>query len=225
MESRAATSRTCLNAKIHPRRKSRMQSSSAARDSSSTQLRRLEPGQPGKACAEPDGRESGQPENQSAGNAEGPGIQGDLEISSSASQGCGKCGATRGFGPGKTGRGQTRGNSGGCQTVPEDPRSGATRRAGRRRYRKTGRRGNSTPGQSAPPKDASIGATRNSIAGKAGDARGATRRRIRGAARRREEAGRPAEPLKPAAQKYPNPEALRKRSNSGPGATRKFRAT
>jgi hypothetical protein len=55
--------------------------------------------------------------------------------------------------------------------VPEDSRSGATRGGDHRRYRKTGQRGNSRSGQSAPPKDASVGATRNSIAGQAGDAR------------------------------------------------------
>jgi hypothetical protein len=117
------------------------------------------------------GRESGQLENQPVGNAEGPGIQGNLEISPSAGQGSRRCGATRRFCPGKTGRGQTRGNSGGCQPVPEDPGCGATRKGGHRRYRKTGQRGNSRSGRSAPPKDASVGATRNSIAGKAGDAR------------------------------------------------------
>ena len=119
---------------------------------------------------QPGGRESGKLENQSTGNAEGHRLQGNLKFSPSASQGNRMCGATRRFGLGETGRGQTRGNSGGCQPVPEDSQSGATRQTGRRRYRKTGPRGNPEPGQSAPPKDESDGATRNSIAGKAGDA-------------------------------------------------------
>src|SRR5579871_4128232 len=53
--------------------------------------------------------------------------------------------------------GGTRGDH---QTEPEGRQSGATRRADRRRYRKTGRGGNPEIGQSAPPKDARFEATR-----------------------------------------------------------------
>jgi hypothetical protein len=77
--------------------------------------------------------------------------------------------------------------------VPEDPRSGATRGRDHRRYRRAGRRGNSISGRSAPPKDESVGATRNSIAGKAGDAcvgkPGSASEALQGGVRK---AGRPA---------------------------------
>jgi len=68
-----------------------------------------------------------------------------------------------------------RGDSDIYQPVPEDSKFGATWTTNRRRYRKAGARGNSRTGKSAPPKDVKVGATRRSIAGKAGDAgRGAT---------------------------------------------------
>jgi len=88
------------------------------------------------------------------------------------------------------------------QPVPEDPERRATWAKGRRRYRKTERRGNSKLSQSAPPKDARIGATRCFITGEAGrcGTRGNPRPVSGSAARRREETGQPADSLKPAAR-------------------------
>ena len=104
-----------------------------------------------------------------------------------------------------------RGNSDIHQSVPEDSTFGATRTANRRRYRKAGTRGDSRIGQSAPPKDAKVGATRRSIAGEAGDAgQGATQVLHRGCCRRRREPpGKLGTSLKPAP-----PKACEVRGNS-----------
>jgi len=96
-----------------------------------------------------------------------------------------------------------RGNSDIHQSVPEDSTFGATRTTNRRRYRRAGTWGNLRTGKSAPPNDASIGATRCPIAGKAGDAgQGATRvlHRRRGR-RRRKHRGNSGNSLKPATPK------------------------
>jgi hypothetical protein len=98
-----------------------------------------------------------------------------------------------------------RGDSEIHQTAPEGSGFGATRKSNRRRYRKTEVRGNSNPGQSAPPKDAAFEATRRSIAGKAGgEGRGATRDLHRRRCRRREVTGRPGASLKPVTLKEPD---------------------
>jgi len=98
------------------------------------------------------------------------------------------------------------------QPVPEDSEFGATWAMDRRRYRRTEQWGNLGFSQSAPPKDARIGATRGSIAGKAGRCRtrGNPRTAPAGVARRREEAGQLAESLKPATRKDARFEATRK---------------
>ena len=105
--------------------------------------------------------------------------------------------------PRQTGWCVIRGNSDIYQPVPEDSEFGATWATNRRRYRKARTRGNSRIGKSAPPKDARVGATRRSIAGKAGDAgRGATQVLHRGRCRRRREPlGKPRTLLKPATPK------------------------
>ena len=119
----------------------------------------------------PDGRDSGQLENPPHGNAEGHRLQGNLKFSPSASQGAedaGKLADSALAKPEGAKPGATREAASRCRKVLG---RGATHPKNHRRYRRTVRRGNPTQGQSAPPKDASDGATRNSIAGKAGDAR------------------------------------------------------
>ncbi len=123
-------------------------------------------------------------------------------------------GATWRCNQGKTGWCVIRGNSDIYQPVPEDSEFGATWTTNRRRYRKARTRGNSRIGKSATPKNARVGATRRSIAGKAGDAgRGATQVLHRGRCRRRREPlGKPSTLLKPA-----TPKACEARGNlSGP---------
>ena len=105
--------------------------------------------------------------------------------------------------PRRTGWCVIRGNSDIYQPVPEGSEFGATWTTNRRRYRKAGSRGDSKLGQSAPPKDVKVEATRRSITGKAGgEGRGATQVQHRGRCRRRREPlGKPRTLLKPAPPK------------------------
>jgi hypothetical protein len=112
--------------------------------------------------------------------------RGNPEVHSSwRSQRIRSFGETWRFADGTTGWCANRGDSGIHQPVPEGSGFGATRGTDHGDTERTGKQGNLWIGQSAPPKDASFGATRRSIAGKAGDAgeRGNPEACIRGAER------------------------------------------
>lgn len=195
-----------------------MQSSSAARDSSSTQPRRPDRGNPERQARFAGRQRFGVTRKSTARQRRREQASGQLEFQPVGESECGRCGETRRFGSDETGRGQPRGNSGGCQPVPEGPQKW----------------GNSPRGSSAIPKDRAKGQLDARPIGTAEGceqrgnsklhrrqsrrcARGETRRRITGAARRREEAGRPVESLKPAARTDPKSDPLWQQSESAPG--------
>lgn len=180
-----------MDAKIHPRRKSRMQSSRTGRDSSSDQPLMRKRGNPLRHRRHAERRLAGKLAHRPIGSADGIDVRGDLEIDKSAPPERWRAGATRKFSSLVKPEEEDSGRPGNeTPGTPEGAIPGATRATitRRRKIRELGRPEERIIGDTDGPR---FGATRyrsigtaegcgvrgdsGLIAGKAGDAeQGAT---------------------------------------------------